>query len=264
MDLGKAAFLGAIQGITEFLPVSSSGHLVILEHFLKVRSPGAAFEIFLHLGTLLAILVFFRRQIRGLKRRMVYLIIVGTVPTGVIAFFFKSRIEDFFFGAVKPAATMLLVTGFILWLAERREAALRKEAKTCRSRERMNTWDAFLVGTMQGISLIPGISRVGSTISVGLFRGLEREVAARYSFLLCIPAILGANLLSLIGISGGRICLKGGLENINILALIVGVGMAFLTGYLAIGIVLRALYQKKFSIFAFYCWSLGILVLILS
>jgi undecaprenyl-diphosphatase len=267
MGIGKAAFLGLIQGITEFLPISSSGHLVILEHFLKVKPPGVTFEIFLHFGTLLAILVFFRRQIRNISRRMVYFIIVGTIPTGLIGFFFKSGIENFFFGAVKPVASMLLISGLLLWLAERRELALRRRVPIPQPRGQMNALDALLIGIMQGIALIPGISRVGSTVSLGLFRGLKRELAAQYSFFLSIPAILGANLLALISLTG-KIGIRGlslrGLENINISAIIVGVGIAFLSGYLAIEFLLKILYQKKFSIFAYYCWTLGILILLFN
>ena len=250
MSLGKAIVLGIVQGLTEFLPISSSGHLVIIGHYLKVEFPGLTFTAFVHLGTLLAILLFFRQDIKEifkwtvLGKKMLFFIMVGSIPTAIIGFVFQAKIEKLF-TTVKPVGFMLLITGFLLWLAEKKK----------QNRNQLNILDAFLIGTMQGISLLPGISRSGATISLGLFRKLKREVALRYSFLLSVPAILGANFLVL--------SQQKPLVNVNIFAIIGGTIAAFMSGYFALSILLKVLYRRKLDIFAYYCWILGLIVLFL-
>ena len=195
--------LGIVQGLTEFLPVSSSGHLVIIQSLLPgFNEPGVLFHATVHLGTLGAVVLYFRRDLfemaaciisprsaDPLRVRLMLLIVVGTLPTIAVALLFKDELEQLF-ANVSIAAAMLLVTGTLLYFTDR-----TRERTT--DLERMNIGHALFVGVAQGFAIIPGISRSGATITAGVFSGLTRELALRYSFLLSIPAILGAFVLQL-------------------------------------------------------------------
>jgi undecaprenyl-diphosphatase len=203
INIPQSIFLGIVQGLTEFLPVSSSGHLVFFQSLFGLEEPLIFFDVMLHLGTLLAVVIYFRKDIceivQGLgavlKKRhknppqvkLFLLIVLASIPTGLMGILFKDWFESFF-SKPKWVGGMLLITGSVLWLTR----WAKKEGKPL---GRMRWFDAILIGIAQGIAIIPGISRSGATISVGLFCGLDRELSGKFSFLLSIPAILGATLL---------------------------------------------------------------------
>jgi len=262
MSLFQAVFLGLLQGLTEFLPVSSSGHLVIAQHYLGgISQPGVLFDILLHFGTMGAVLLYFRRDCVQLAmapfrsspeaqpyRRLLALLVIGSVPTAVIGLLFK----DFFvslFHNLTLVSLMLLVTGCLLFLSERLRFSQHKE-------KRMTILDALLVGTIQGGAIIPGISRSGSTIAGLLFRGVDGETAARFSFLLALPAVFGAGLLSL-----------GDFSAVSAKALpvyLVGMLVAFIAGLVSIHWLMAVVRRRRLYAFALYCWLVGITSLILA
>ena len=209
MNYPEAIILGIIQGLTEFLPVSSSGHLVLFQRLFGLEEAELFFDVCVHLGTLLAVMVVFRQEIKniisalmrfisstGSKKtisqkiesdpdlKMALLIVIGSIPTAVLGFLFRG-IADRLFASAFIAGLMLMVTGLLLWLT--RWAATRVEQPGA---DRLTPKNALIIGVVQGLAIIPGISRSGSTISIGLLLGIGREMAARYSFLLSIPAIV--------------------------------------------------------------------------
>jgi undecaprenyl-diphosphatase len=241
-----AMVLGLVQGLTEFLPVSSSGHLVVVQHFLAVPGASVAFDVFLHLATLLAVVVYFRKDLRAIlrDRRRMLLLLVGSIPAG----FAGVLLEDFFsrlFSSVLTVGGALLATGFILWGAERLAASYRRPRRA----ERMTLMDAWWVGVGQAVAIIPGVSRSGTTIAVGLAVGLERETAARFSFLLSVPVILGAAALKLRHLPVSSLT--------DLAPLAAGFLMAFLSGLAAIRLLLGAVRQNRLTIFSWYVWALG-------
>ncbi len=262
MTLVQALLLGALQGLTEFLPVSSSGHLAIAQHFLPGFSqPGVLFDVLLHLGTMVAVAIYFRRELaallaspfrRGeearLQRRLLLLLIAASVPTAVIGLLFKDFFEGLFEN-LTVVSLMLLVTGTLLFIAERFRRGSRREAQLTLS-------DALLVGTVQGCAIVPGISRSGSTIAALLLKGVDGETAARFSFLLALPAVFGAALLSardLGEVATGQLPLY-----------LAGAGVAFLTGLLSIHLLLAVIRRRRLIAFALYCWLAGGLFFALS
>lgn len=262
----QALILGLVQGATEFLPISSSGHLVLVPWLLGWEDPGLAFDTFLHLGSLVAVLAYFRHDLWSLalawagslrerslgdpQARVAWLIIWGTLPAVVMGLTLESLFQRLFAAPVW-VSILLLVTGLLLLLGE----GVRKSE----SRMESLTWlDALLVGLAQGVAIAPGVSRSGATISVGLWRGLEREEAARFSFLLAIPAILGANLLQLWELAK----LSGGGEVAS--TLLLGFVAAAVSGYVAIRFFLGFLKRRSLYPFSLYCWLLGTLTLLLA
>jgi len=260
MNSVEALLLGVLQGATEFLPVSSSGHLVLAQHLLgDFEQPGVLFDVLLHVGTLVAVVIYFRRDLAGLlsslwrrdeqaavQRRMVLLLVAGSVPTAIIGLLFKDLLVGLF---ERPLLVcfMLLVTGGLLWLAER----LRSRAG---SRTELSFADALLVGTVQGCAIIPGISRSGSTIATLLLRGVDGETAARFSFLLSLPAVFGAALLSLDELNQ----VPAG----TTLPYLGGAVAALVTGLFCIHFLLGVIRRRRLHWFAFYCWSVGVLGLL--
>ena len=249
--------LGILQGLTEFLPVSSSGHLVILQALLPgFHEPGVLFHATVHLATLGAVLVYFRRDVAGLARaalmprqadpatvRLLWLVAVGTVPTALIGFFLAEPLERLF-ASVPTAASMLLLTGALLFGTDRAGERTGGIAE-------MGLTQALVIGLVQGAAIVPGVSRSGATVAAGVFCGLERFAALRYSFLLSIPAIAGAFVLQLAthGFEGAA-AVNGP-----------GYGLAFLfafaVGYASIGVLLKVLLSHRLTWFALYCWGLG-------
>ncbi len=272
MTLGSSVVLGVIQGVTEFLPVSSSGHLAIAEHLLNVSGVSVPefFDVLLHLGTLLAVFVAYWEDIRDMivefflgvgdlvhgttpapvppARRLIVLIIVGTLPLFAVLPV-KDKIEglgdNMYF-----VAWALLATGCLLFASDR----VRRGRKTERS---ATVLDAFLVGIGQAVATCPGISRSGTTITVGCFTGLERKFAVRFSFLMSIPAILGANLLTL------KDALESGVIWEEVPVYLVGVAVAAVVGYLCIRLLKLVAEKGKFGFFAYYCWLAGVVTLAL-
>lgn len=251
MNITDAVILGAVQGVTEFLPVSSSGHLVIAQHLIKeFEQPGVLFDVILHFGTLFAIVIYFYRDIVTMLRdlfrsnehysnKAAILIIAGSFPTGIIGVLFQDVFEEMFH-SVRSVAVMLIITGSILFLTRLVKGNNRKK---------LNILDAILIGITQGIAIIPGISRSGITISTGIFRGIDAETVGRFSFLLSIPAIMGAVVLQSRHISS--------LDINSLPPYLTGAFTAFLTGLLSIRLLMTVLKSGCLSRFAFYCWGVG-------
>lgn len=254
MTVFQAVILGILQGLTEFLPISSSGHLVIAQHFLHINDGGLFFEILLHFSTLTAVVaVYWKDLLEILKhpfQKYTYLLVLGTIPTGLIGLTFKDSFEKLF-SSVTTVGYMLLITGFILLAAE-------YVSRLFFGFPNLKYWQAFIVGTAQGLAITPGISRSGTTIATGLLLGLDRKEAARFSFLLSIPAILGASVLEAKDLALSQ--MDPGL----ILPYIVGVLTAAISGYLAIRLLLGILTKGKLYYFSIYCWLLGAAVVFLA
>lgn len=253
MTLFESLFLGLVQGLTEFLPVSSSGHLVLFQHLFGVREDVLLFDIAVHIGTLIPVVIIFREEVIKIIRfpvsRMTLLLIAGTIPTCLIGLLFKKPIEELFISG-KTIGIEFVITGCILWAAE----SLRRGKKDLPS----TTWlDAAFVGIMQGIAIIPAISRSGLTIAGSLFRGFDREWAARFSFLLSAPAILGAAVLHTRELlQDGGYCIQ-----INPLIIAGGVAVAAVSGYISIKVMMRVLTKGSMRLFSVYLWLLGILII---
>ena len=267
MSILQAIVLGIVQGVTEFLPISSTGHLRIVPAFLGWDDPGAAFTAVTQLGTMAAVLLYFREDLLRIARawlrslrdrsarseldaRLGWYIVLGTIPIGIFGVLFKDRIET---GArdLYLIGVALIVLGLVLLLAE-------KVGKRDRSMEQIETKDGFVVGMAQALALIPGVSRSGATITAGLFLGLDRSSAARFSFLLSVPAVVLSGLLELGSILSGE---EG--QDTGATALIVATVFAFLSGYAAIALLLRYLSNHTMVIFVVYRVALGALVLVL-
>lgn len=274
MNVYVSAALGILQGLTEFLPISSSGHLVLGEQILKVKFDDISFEVFLHFGTLLSVVIIFRRTIWGmikavvLKGRRVYkrsqidlskneqaglneswnlflLILLGSVPAGILGILFEEYVEKSFSSPLL-VSIMLFFTGFVLFMTKFFKKAER----------RIKFPDALLIGIAQAIAMLPGISRSGLTISTGIFRRIPSEKAAEFSFLLSLPAILGATALKLKDI------LNENNPSFNLWVYLIGMTCAFLFGYLAIEFLLNVIRKGKFEFFGYYCFLIGFLSLI--
>lgn len=254
MTFFQAVFLAAVQGITEFLPISSSGHLVLFQKLFHLASPPVLFDVILHLGTLMAILVFFRKELWLLirewksKKNQWMFLIAGSIPAGFFGFLLNSKINTIF-DSLSLVGMMWVIFGVFListrWLIK--EKLLQKKA------EDIKWTDAIIIGLFQTVALFPGVSRSGSTIIGGLFRNFSREDAFFLSFLLSIPAVLGAATLELAGGSVGEINLGTG---------IVSVIIAGLVGYFSLKFLKKSLQSDKFYFFGFYCLILGITVLL--
>jgi undecaprenyl-diphosphatase len=246
----KYIILGIIQGLTEFLPVSSSGHLVIAQHWLNIADQGLILDIFLHAGTLLAVIIFFRREIIELIKTppLWKYVIITTVLTAIIAVLGKNFFEGLF-SSTRVAGLGLFITAAILFSTGR---SLKGE----RLISDLNIKDALLVGLFQALAIVPGISRSGSTISSQLWRGVEKETAFRYSFLVSIPAILGALLME-----GAE--LKH-IPGVNSPGPWLGFLSAVIIGLVSLKILRLVIQKAKFSLFGYYCLLVGLLVLILG
>ena len=262
INILQAVFLGFVQGVTEFLPISSSGHLVFFQSLFGLRESQLFFDVMLHVGTLLAVVVFFwkdiARIVQGsmnmLKRekrdqqggKLLLLIVLATVPTGLMGIVFRDWFESFF-SEPKFVGIMLLVTGGVLWVT-------RYVRGQSRGVEGMTWKDALLIGIAQGLAIMPGISRSGATISTGFYCGLDRSLAGRFSFLLSIPAILGATVLEFAEI-----------ETIGaIWVTLVGATVAFCVGLLSLKLLMGIIRAGRLFNFSYYCWGMGLLMIFLA
>ena len=268
MDIIQAIIIGIVQGLTEFLPVSSSAHLVFAQKLLGVES-SLAFDVFLHLGTLIAVLWFFRwdiikmlkswwlsigdilqgRFMEGFRhdpyKRLAWYVILATIPVGVVGVLFEDSIDALFAGALYVPAFFLFVTGTILYLSQRMSSGnvnLNNISKK----------EALWMGLGQACAILPGLSRSGTTIAAGLTIGLEKEFAAKFSFILSIPAIFGAFVFKLKDI--------GAAMDANFLPIFLGFIVSIVAGYLAIKWMLDLIQNRSLDIFAYYCWAVGIIV----
>jgi len=270
MDIIQAIILGIVQGLTEFLPVSSSAHLVFMTDILHLPQ-NVAFDTILHLGTLIAVVGYFWKDVvkiitsfissvldifrgkfkEGLNeepfKKLSWFIIIGTIPAGLVGILFQKQFEALF-NSIFYVGIFLIITGFLLWAAERVKPG-HKDVKD------LTLSNALVIGVFQAIAIAPGISRSGATISAGLFSGLNRELAARFSFLLSIPAILGAALVQMKDISN---------FDASTAVLIAGFLASMIFGYLAIKLLLKIIKERTLMIFAYYCWIVGIISIILT
>lgn len=271
MTIFEAIVLGVLQGLTEFLPVSSSGHLVLMQHFLGIKESQVFFDVMLHFGTLGAVIIVYSQLIGTLVRtgfstlfqvdfychplrtigetshlKLIWFLLLGSIPTGLIAVLFKDSLEAIF-GKPMIVAVMLIVTGLILQLS-------RLGHRWLQAGTSLRAWHTPLIGIAQGLAITPGISRSGSTISITLLLGLSPQIAAQYSFLLSIPAILGAVVLKLKDV--GEITIAPA-------AIVAGTLTSFIVGYIALRFLLAILNRGKFSIFSYYCFTLGIVASVL-
>jgi undecaprenyl-diphosphatase len=259
MDLIQTIILGLIQGVTEWLPISSTGHLRLTEHFLDLKVP-ILFDVLLHAGTLIVTLLFFHKDIKNIlvalgKRdfktengKLIPLIIVGTIPTALIGIVFGNAIEALFSNLL-PIAGAFVICGVVLYSSK-----IGNEKK-----ESIGYLEALVIGTAQGIAIIPGISRSGLTIAVALLLGTKREKAFKFSFLLSVPAIIGALGLTLYEQHAALV-----LAGVGWTEILVGVAVSMVVGYFALNLLRKIIAHKKFYFFAFYCWLLSIVLIALS
>ncbi|MCK4859675.1 MAG: undecaprenyl-diphosphate phosphatase [Candidatus Omnitrophica bacterium] len=248
MTFFQAVISGVVQGVTEFLPVSSSGHLIILHHLLKIEQD-FLFDIFVHLGTLIALLIFFYSDIISLfrkQKKLFSLLIIASIPTAIIGFMWGDIFSRLFVN-IKSVGIMLLITAVWLLVGDISSRFIKTKKQI------PNVFSAFLIGIAQGVAIIPGISRSGTTISSGLICGLDRESAFKFSFLLSIPAVFGALLFKSKDFSLS--C------NPN---LIIGMLISGIVGYFCLHLLLNLMRKRKLYIFAIYCFAVGVGVLVLN
>ncbi len=265
-----AALLGLIQGLSEFLPISSSGHLILAQNIFGLKEPELAFGVVVHMGTLLAVCLFYRRalialvkELRFLPRALIspryfkelfsvrpnfqfgILIVVGSLPTAVVGL----TLKDFFtahFTSVFSVGLALLVTGFLLRLAGRKGRWGRTEGE-------LTVGDALIIGLAQALAIVPGFSRSGFTICAGLLAGLSRETAARFSFILSIPAIVGASFLEAREISDSAFSLG---------QFAIGFSAAAISGLAALSLLVKLLKSENLAVFSWWCWTVGLAALV--
>jgi len=259
MNLWEALILGVLQGVTEFLPVSSSGHLVIARHLLGIQAEALTFDVMVHFGSLLAVVAVFRRELHqmaagvlGIRRpgadegrRLFWLLVIASIPVAVVGLFLRDAVERAFSSVLVPAL-MLFVTGMLLWIADR---AAGKGS-------RPGLVHALAMGVGQALAVVPGLSRSGTTMSAGILAGLTRQAAARFAFLMSIPAILGAAALEALSLVQNGTGVDGGAG-----VLLAGTAASAASSYLAITVLLRFLQRGRLLPFAVYTWLVGALVL---
>lgn len=256
MTIWQAALLGVVQGLTEFLPVSSSGHLVLLQQLFGIHQSTLTFDVAIHLGTLVAILIFFGMSLLKVTRREWVLVAIGTIPAVIVGVVFKDQIEALFAND-RFVGLELIISGFINFYADRKLnpklQATKAELKTEPS------WkDSILIGLAQAVAIVPGISRSGSTVASGLSLGISREQAFRFSFLLAIPALLGAGVLEAVDI------LQTGAVDVSLAVLGVGTLAALVSGLLSLRLFRYVIDKAKLDWFGWYCLVLGLVVLVVQ
>lgn len=259
MDYVYAVVLGVVQGVAEFLPVSSSGHLVIAEALLRESSSaplpawlkGMTMNVALHFGTLLSIAVVYFKDLLDLRRnlRLMAMIVMASVPVGVVGLMFKDQIEAMF-DSTMAAGCCLLVTAAFLLIAKKWQSGTMEL-------DRIPVWAACVIGIFQAIAILPGVSRAGSTVASGLVCGLKRPDAARFSFFIAIPAIGGATLLELLEILAGEVAV-----NITWQPMLLGAVISFAVGVLCLRWLIRLLVADRLHWFAIYCLIVGSLTIV--
>jgi undecaprenyl-diphosphatase len=273
MSLFQAVILAIVQGLTEFLPVSSSAHLILIPKLLHWPDQGLAFDVALHAGTLIAVVVYFFRDwveltLAGFglnypakaspaviehNRKMFWYLVAATIPGAIVGFLFEKKIEEYLRDP-RPIAVAMIAIALLMWYAE-------YVSKLDRSMDRVRFSDALIVGVAQAAALFPGVSRSGITITAGLFRGMTRQTAARFSFLLSTPIIAGAaakELPELIRMS------RAGLVEIPISTIWISIAVSAIVGFLVIAFFLRYLQTRTLKIFIYYRIAFGIVILLLA
>ncbi len=273
MTIWHAILLGVVQGLTEFLPISSSAHLIVVPWLAGWPEPGLEFDVALHLGTLLAVLIYFWRDLIrmaiaflvGIKirkpfvdhnSRLAWIILLGSIPAAIVGYTFNDAIDSYFHQgsgghrSIVLIAVLLIILGLILFVAER-------IASHVRPMEDLRWKDGLIIGSAQALALLPGVSRSGSTITAGLMTGLKRDSAARFSFLLGVPAIVGAGALET------KKVLDAGLDADQLTMFLAGGITAAIVGYLTIAFLLRFLRTNSTLIFVGYRLIIGAALLVL-
>jgi undecaprenyl-diphosphatase len=266
MPLYQAIVLAIVQGLTEFLPISSTAHLVLFPWLLGWKDPGLTFDVALHAGTLAAVAIYFWRlwvrmvgaalglgasaETSRVERRLFWFLVIGTIPGGIAGFLLERAAEEKF---RQPwlIAMSLIVVGLVMWVGDRAESHEK-------SLERTGLADTLWIGAAQALAVIPGVSRSGSTMTAGLFRGLTREASARFSFLLATPIITGAVLVK------GFELRHTGLPADMRLPFFAGIAVSGLVGYWVIAFLMRYLAHRTFKIFVIYRLALGVVVLLVG
>jgi len=253
-SLLETILLAVVQGVTEWLPISSSGHLALIQQQLDIKRP-VFLDVMLHVGTLVVILIVFRQDIKKICKavfafnfrteegKLVKLVIVGSIPIAIIGLLFSDVIEDFFLNPF-PVAVAFICTGILLFLTKWKG----------RERNEITYLNALLVGVAQAFALIPGVSRSGLTIAVALLLGVERTKAAKFSFILAIPAVIGAAI---------KESLKCNFMEVNVSSILIGVLIAMIVGYFTLKLLLGIVRKSKLHWFSPYCWLVGATVLIM-
>ena len=251
----ETIILAIVQGITEWLPISSSGHIVIVEELMNLEQLPLLFPVTLHLGTMCVVLVTFwkdiaeifkallRRDFKAEEGKLALYIAVGSVPTALMGFFLRNIVESLFHSLLTVAGA-LIITGCYLVVSEGRSDG---RELTC--------LDALLIGMAQGVAIIPGISRSGVTITTGLLRRLEKQKVFRYSFLLSIPAIIGAIITESMNLTA---------SNVDTATLLLGVVTSMIVGYASLKLLSKIILREKLHLFAYYCWTVGAILLFYS
>lgn len=270
MNFIEAIVMGIFQGVAEFLPISSSGHLALLQYLFGITEGNLFFSEMLHFGTLISIIIVYFKDVKQIvveflslivnlfrgkrpktltwHQKLGVFIITGSIPTAIIGLTF----EDFFaslYTSLIPIGIALIITGFLLWFAEKRGSEVKDV-------NNMTYLDSIIIGICQGLAIIPGISRSGSTIVAGLFRGLEKPIATKYSFLLALPALFGAFLMGMVKVYRGS---EGVVVN---MPLVVGVFLSMIVGVISIKTLIKMLSKNKLHYFSYYLWVVGSLTVI--
>lgn len=260
MSVMEAVILGILQGLTEFLPVSSSGHLAIGKYTLSMHEPDILFDIMLHVATLLVVLIYFRHRVFLIikaffgiffkrfqkdyfeNKRFLWGIIIATIPTGIIGLLFKEYLLSYFNNTIIFVGYALIVTSILLIISDHFQG-----------RDKIDAPRSVIIGIAQGLAVTPGISRSGTTIAVSTILGIERQEAAEFSFLLSVPAILGAMVLQIKDAT---------IDSTMLVTYGAGMIAAFLSGLVVIGIMMEFIRRAKLKVFAIYCLILGLIVVI--
>lgn len=247
----EAFILAVIQGLTEWLPVSSSGHLVIAQQFLGLNPP-LIFDLMLHMGTLVVVLFAFRKDVLSILKalakrdfrsdegKLAVFIVTGSIPIAFVGVLFRDTIEQLFSSLLAVGAA-LLVTAGVLFVSEKRLG-----------NNKLGILDSILIGVAQAVAIVPGVSRSGLTVSTGLLRKIDKQTAFRYSFLLSAPAILGATVFELKNIAT---------TNLELAPITAGTIVAMIVGYLSLKLLERVVMSEKFHVFAYYCATAGAVII---
>ena len=250
MSLIEVFILAIIQGLTEWLPISSSGHLVITQQVLGLDLP-LIFDVMLHIGTLIVVLTVFRKDIEEIIKALVKrdfetqegklacFLVVGSVPIGVAGYVFRDFFESLF-GNLPAVGLALIITGCVLFISERRVG-----------NRKMGVLDSVFIGLALAVSIIPGISRSGVTVSIGLLRRIDKTTAFSFSFLLSVPAIFGATVFESRNLVWGTV---------DVVPMFVGVIVSMIVGYGSLKVLQKIIFSEKFHLFAYYCWTLGLVI----
>ena len=259
LSLIETLILAIIQGVTEWLPISSSGHLVVVQEYLLQEQPPLIFDVALHIGTLCVVLVVFWKEVVGILKALVRLdfetdegrlalfVAVGSVPTALVGYFFHDIFESFFSNVLIVGGALVL-NGVFLFFSERRGDG-----------KRLGYLDSFLIGIAQSVAIVPGVSRSGLTIATGLLRGVEKKTAFTYSFLLSVPAVIGAAALESVRLCASDELVLGGVDMTTILFDVV---VSMIIGYASLKLLWKIVRREKFHLFAYYCWLAGTVIIL--